>query len=311
MFSREVTEHGYVTYPRRFEGYKWYNPIITAIVFGIFFSIFMGISLIIAIILVGDYKIIVEMSRGGYDSFNTYTAAGIFSTLVPLAVAIPALMLTAVLRKDRPFSSYSSSRGGWNWKIFLKMMIPSLILFGIPNFIFSYEKGANVVQFTVIGFILATIFGPLQCVAEEYMFRSLIMQTVGSWFRIPILAIIIQVIIFASLHPYNIVGVAAVAVCGLGMGLATYLTKGLEASSASHIVNNMVGFYMVGFGIGKLQKEVAVRDLVIDIVAFIIYIGFIIFVDKKYHWFDEVKKDDVAIFNEKKQQKVAKKAKAE
>lgn len=31
-----------------------------------------------------------------------------------------------------------------------------------------------------------------------------------------------------------------------------------------------------------------------------LFFGFILFADKKLHWFDQVKKDDVAIFNAKK-----------
>ena len=69
-----------------------------------------------------------------------------------------------------------------------------------------------------------------------------------------------------------------------------------------HIVNNMIAFYMTGFGLGKIETNVNPTDLIFNAIALPIYIVVIIIIEKKFHLFDEVKKDDVAIFNEKKQQ---------
>lgn len=42
------TEHEYTTYPRRFDGYRWYKPLLVGILFVIFTLIlnFLGIDLI-------------------------------------------------------------------------------------------------------------------------------------------------------------------------------------------------------------------------------------------------------------------------
>lgn len=303
MFSREVTEHGYVTYPRRFEGYKWSNPIIVTVLFLVFYYMFMNVIVLFSAVCSGNLTEMIKNLKSGYDAFDTFSAFGALATLGSIAAAIPALMLAAAIIKDRPFSSYTSSRGGWNWKIFFIMLVPALIIIGIPGVILTLrENGDHVVRFTVVGFIILTILGPLQCVAEEYIFRGLIMQTVGSWFRLPIIGIIVQVIVFAVLHPYNIWGVLSVSVTGLCFGIIAYLTKGLETSSAVHIVNNMIAFYMTGFGLGKIETNVNPTDLIFNAIALPIYIVVIIIIEKKFHLFDEVKKDDVAIFNEKKQQ---------
>ena len=303
MFSREVTEHGYVTYPRRFEGYKWSKPIIVTVLFLAFYYIFMNVIVLFSAVCSGNLTEMIKNLKSGYDAFDTFSAFGALATLGSIAAAIPALMLAAAIFKDRPFSSYTSSRGGWNWKIFFIMLVPALIIIGIPGVILTLrENGNHVVRFTVVGFIMVTILGPLQCVAEEYIFRGLIMQTVGSWFRLPIIGIIVQVIVFAVLHPYNMWGVLSVSVTGLCFGIIAYLTKGLETSSAVHIVNNMIAFYMTGFGLGKIETNVNPTDLIFNAIALPIYIVVIIIIEKKFHLFDEVKKDDVAIFNEKKQQ---------
>ena len=300
--SREVKEHGYATYPRRFMGYKWYKPILFAFIMAAIALSFISVLSFIAGVFSQDPNFISNVQKG-YDGMDVYTLSGCLIQLGALASFIPAIKITSLIINDRPFSSYSSSRGGWNWKIFFIMLVPALIIIGIPGVILTLrENGNHVVRFTVVGFIMVTILGPLQCVAEEYIFRGLIMQTVGSWFRLPIIGIIVQVIVFAVLHPYNMWGVLSVSVTGLCFGIIAYLTKGLETSSAVHIVNNMIAFYMTGFGLGKIETNVNPTDLIFNAIALPIYIVVIIIIEKKFHLFDEVKKDDVAIFNEKKQQ---------
>ena len=307
--SREVKEHGYATYPRRFMGYKWYKPILFAFVMAAIALSFISVLSFIAGVFSQDPNFISNVQKG-YDGMDVYTLSGCLIQLGALASFIPAIKITSLIINDRPFSSYSSSRGGWNWKIFGKMMLVAFVVCGVPNIILVIVDGkTGVNRFSVVGFIALTLLGPLQCVAEEYLFRSVIMQTIGSWFKLPILGLIFSTVIFLMLHPYNIIGVIAVGISGLGMGITVLLTKGLEASSAVHIANNMVAFYASGLGWGAIKSEVDVRDIIVDVLVYVVYIGFIVYADKKLHWFDEVKKDDVEIYNKKAQEKLDRKAK--
>lgn len=307
--SREVKEHGYATYPRRFMGYKWYKPILFAFIMAAIALSFISVLSFIAGVFSQDPNFISNVQKG-YDGMDVYTLSGCLIQLGALASFIPAIKITSLIINDRPFSSYSSSRGGWNWKIFGKMMLVAFVVCGVPNIILVIVDGkTGVNRFTVVGFIALTLLGPLQCVAEEYLFRSVIMQTIGSWFKLPILGLIFSTVIFLMLHPYNIIGVIAVGISGLGMGITVLLTKGLEASSAVHIANNMVAFYASGLGWGAIKSEVDVRDIIVDVLVYVVYIGFIVYADKKLHWFDEVKKDDVEIYNKKAQEKLDRKAK--
>ena len=307
--SREVKEHGYATYPRRFMGYKWYKPILFAFIMAAIALSFISVLSFIAGVFSQDPNFISNVQKG-YDGMDVYTLSGCLIQLGALASFIPAIKITSLIINDRPFSSYSSSRGGWNWKIFGKMMLVAFVVCGVPNIILVIVDGkTGVNRFSVVGFIALTLLGPLQCVAEEYLFRSFIMQTIGSWFKLPILGLIFSTVIFLMLHPYNIIGVIAVGISGLGMGITVLLTKGLEASSAVHIANNMVAFYASGLGWGAIKSEVDVRDIIVDVLVYVVYIGFIVYADKKLHWFDEVKKDDVEIYNKKAQEKLDRKAK--
>ena len=85
-------------------------------------------------------------------------------------------------------------------------------------------------KFSIASFAVVTILGPLQCIAEEYAFRGLLMQTFGSWFRLPVIAVILQAAVFASQHPYNTIGKIGLLVSGCVFGLSAWIGRGIEAS---------------------------------------------------------------------------------
>ena len=87
-----------------------------------------------------------------------------------------------------------------------------------------------------------------------FVFRGFLMQTFGSWFRIPIIAIIIQALVFTSLHQYDIVGLTSILISGLLFGLIAWYTRGLEISTALHTANNLAAFlYKINFITARKQ----------------------------------------------------------
>lgn len=306
--------HAYATYPRQFSPYKWYKPLLVGLIGIVMYFIASSILALcgyaINIMKGMGTEALSGMMSGGYDTMNTYTAAGAIISLGSIAVIIPVLMLANRIINSRPFSSYSSSRGGFDFKIFFKCLLAAVVLVGVPLSIQAlfFDQHSGIVQFTVVGFILCTILVPLQCVAEEYFTRGYLLQTFGSWFKIPVLAIILQAVIFAALHPYNIIGVISTLISGLTFGFCVYITNGIEASSAMHIVNNMLAFYFAGFGLGAIHTNVDIPSFIMDIFVCVLYLAFIIFADKKLGWFNHKKKDDVSEFNAKIEAKRAAKA---
>ncbi|MCR4724165.1 MAG: CPBP family intramembrane metalloprotease [Clostridia bacterium] len=303
---RPVPEHEYPTYPRRFISYRWFKPILVAL---LFFALYMGAAVAMVVagaIQQGGIENVMDIA-GGYDNMDVASIPGILLNLGSLAIAIPILALTALIVRDRPFSSYSSARGGWDWGVFGRMMLLALLVCGVPNLIWVLlDHGPLDNHFTVFTFLLLTVMGPLQCIAEEYLFRGLVMQTFGGWFRIPVIAVIGQALIFMSMHPYNLTGRLTILATGCMMGLMAWITRGIEASSAIHIVNNMIAFYVDGLGIGAIASEVSTLDLFVTLAIDTVYVLALLFLRKK-GWFDRIRKDDVAAFNEKVKIKYAKK----
>ena len=226
--------------------------------------------------------------NGGYETLNT-SDASVYYSYLSVAVFIPSLYLASKIVRDRPFSSYSSSRGGWNWKIYFKCLAIPIIIYVIYyaiSLIINPESGASS-EVSLVTVIIATILIPVQCIAEEYVFRGVLMQTIGSWFKIPILAIIIQAIIFAIGHTYDIKGVIAVFVSGIVLALLAWKSNGLEAGAAIHSINNLMSFYLVAFGLGSISSTVSIWDFAVDIIITVITALAVYYIGNKKDWFSE------------------------
>lgn len=76
-------------------------------------------------------------------------------------------------------------------------------------------------------------------------------------------------------------------------------SRGIEASSASHLVNNGIGMLIAGFGFGYITSELTVFSAVFNMILKLLLFLFILYADRKLQWFDKVEKDDITAFNAK------------
>lgn len=303
-FSPETRD--YTLYPREFVTYRWYRPLLTGLLLVVFYFIFALLMILCASFVTHDFDSILSAAAGSYDDMDVYTPMGAIMNLGSVAVMIPALALANRIAGGRPFSSYTSTRGGWDFGIFARCLLITVVVCVIPiavvQVFFSSNHGS--VRFTAAGVILLTIIGPLQCIGEEYVFRGYLMQTVGSWFKLPVLAMILPSAIFAAAHPYNRIGVLSIFISGMSYCLAAWMANGIESSSALHIANNMTAFYTLGLGYGSLTSETNWESLIFSAVMDVLYLA-VIYACKKRGMFDRVKRDDAAIWNAKKAAKAA------
>ena len=303
MSSNQTTKApAYLPYQKQFTPYKWYKPLLASLVAFGFFLVFSTVLTVIGGIIAQNQGYdLQKLLMGGYDTLDAYTPLGAILTLGGVAIMLPAVFLGNKIINARPVSSISSSRGDFDFAAFFKCFVAGLVIIALPMTIITLltTQNTGAIRFTVFGFILCTILLPLQCIAEEYVFRGQLMTMFGAWIKFPIIPILLQTILFAAVHPYNIIGVISVALMGVVLGICAYITNGLEASCALHIINNMMAFYFTGFGFEGLTSNVQIGDLISDIIICGLYLAFIIFADKKLGWFNRVKRDDAAIFNAK------------
>ena len=134
---------------------------------------------------------------------------------------------------------------------------------------------------------MALIIIPFQCIGEEYFMRGYLMQTVGSWFKIPLIAIVVQSIFFTVLHPYNMLGVISVFVSGIIFGIITCYTKGIETSSGLHSANNLLTFLFAGLGLTDVATDITLVGCLLDMGLLVFTSILVLYVSKKWGWFKE------------------------
>ena len=282
----------YYTYPGKLENYKGFKPLLTALLFLVFYGIFLIALFAVALglVLIGGGNPIEFLStfRGGYDTLDVYSAPGAIISLGNIAIMLPAIMLALKITKERPFRTLTSSRGGWNKSFFTKALILAFLLNGIPQIVIAAIEGgfSHVsIRYTIFGFIVFLLLVPFQCMAEEYIFRGFIGQTIASWLKNPIPAMIVSTIIFMVMHGYNGIGQIGVFIAGLALFVLIWYTKGLEASCALHIVNNTMAFLLSGIGVAVTSSDSKLSGLITETIIYILFVAAVIFMDKKKKWF--------------------------
>ena len=316
--SSNAKEHSYPVYGRQFKSYKWYKPLIVAVLFFIFYILF-ALILVAAASLASSHattpdEFIFTLTRLLDISYDNMDLANMWQTVVNLgsvAVMIPSLWLASAIVRDRPFSSYSSSRGGWSGKVFWRVLPIAILCISVPAAVDELFVHHHIndfqMRFTLLSFAVVTLLGPVQCIAEEYVFRGLLMQTLGSWFRLPVIAVVLQSVVFALMHPYNDIGKIGILVSGMVFALTAWMGRGIEISSAYHIANNMAIFYMQGLNVSTISSESTLRDLIFETVCAAVFVLAIFIISKKTDWFSRIKKEDAAVWNGKIDEKIARK----
>lgn len=316
--SANAKEHSYPIYGRQFKTYRWYKPIIVTLLFVLFYTI-LTVALYVGIMVAingGTFPHSVHDIPGNVFSFSydTMDLANMWQSAVSLggvAMMIPALWLASLIVHDRPFSSYSSSRGGWSSKVFWKAMPIAFICASVPiavnELYFNHHLQDFHMGFTAASLVVVTVLGPLQCIAEEYVFRGLLTQTLGSWFRIPIVAIVLQAALFALAHPYDTLGKIGIFITGMVFGLAAWIGRGIEVSSAFHICNNMTIFYLQGLNMAAISTATTMKEFILDACMGAAYVLLIFIASRRHNWFSKVRHDDAAAWNGRYEEKIARK----
>ena len=200
---------------------------------------------------------------------------------------IPGIYIGFKLLYKIPFSTQIAPIRKWNWGIYIKSFIITLIVYGVFQVVPLLVSGKpNITNTSIAVLILCLILPLVQGFAEEYLCRGLLMQTFGSWFKIPIVAIFLQAIIFSLLHPYKILAAIGVFCVGFVYGFITWYGQGLESASAMHAVNNMFAFLALGLGLQQTESPNEVFSFVMNLVLLVIPIIIIFVLDKKFNFFD-------------------------
>ena len=256
----------FTTFPRSLDAYTGYKPVLIFI-----------IAAAITLALYAVIRLIIGKPANPVDN--------LIVTSFTVIAMIPSIYIGTRLMYKIPFSVQIAPIRNWNWSIYIKSLVVTLIVYAIFVGAEILITGKSIVNnFTIITFLLCLILPLFQGFAEEYLCRGFLMQSFGSWIKIPIIAIIIQATVFSAMHNYNPVASASVICAGLLYGLITWYSQGLEASSAMHAVNNILAFLTLGFGLQESVAGDSVVGLFINIASMVIPIAILLLLDKKYDW---------------------------
>ena len=266
--KNEKTE--FTTFPTTLETYVWYKPFL--------------IILIAAIISLAISSVVLKITGANTNAVGIERIIYAATTMIAL---IPGIYIGFKLVYKIPFSTQIAPVRKWNWSIYIKSFIITLIVYGVFQIIPLLASGMPIITNASIAVLILCLILPIfQAFAEEYLCRGLLMQTFGSWFKIPIVAIILQATIFSLLHPYEIIAAIGVFFVGFFYGLITWYGQGLESSSAMHAVNNMFAFLAMGVGLQQAEAPNSAFTFLINLAFVIIPILIVFALDKKFNLFD-------------------------
>jgi membrane protease YdiL (CAAX protease family) len=229
---------------------RWWKPVATLVLFAVFAVVAINLGSLVLLLVgaaqgVSDLEAyltqVTDVTKGGIGPVSFAFVNFTLIVLIPLA-----MLARRIVYGQRP-RFLSSVAGGIRWRWLLRCLACTLPLWAVYIGVSTVATGTPDARPAYWGVlvVLVLLTTPLQCAGEEYTFRGLVMQTVGSWFRRPMVALVAGAIpavgLFAAAHgspdPFILIQLSIFA---LSCVVVTWRTGGLEAGIAMHLSNNVI-----------------------------------------------------------------------
>ncbi len=289
-------------------GYVWWRPLLAVLLLVVF--IVAAQLIIVVVVMVTLFATGAVALSGPADAAALETA--VLSYFVPdvanpislliglgsIAVWLPLVPLALRCAGIRPagfrvnVANSVTFRLRWRWLAWcvLPAVIVLLLSFAVSVLV-GLGSGERLGEFTTdpstyaLSVLLILLLVPLQSTAEEFVFRGVLFQAIGSWLRWVPVALIVTTVVFASLHIYDIWGLLDVASFAVAAILITWRTGGLESAIALHVVNNIIGLVTMGTGIfgptGITAEGGSPTGLAITVVTMAVYVAIVLWFAKR------------------------------
>ncbi|GAB3686445.1 lysostaphin resistance A-like protein [Angustibacter aerolatus] len=252
---------------------RWWRPFSTLAV---------GVGLLLAVAVLGLLVLLVAALTTQQGSFpaaltpspgldDPRNPMDLVVDLGSLGLLLPVVVLAARWGGRRRGTVHSVA-GRFRWGTALRagaVVLPlhavvlwTLTAIAPPADLSLPPVGASLVAVVVVVLLLT----PLQCAAEEYVFRGLPAQLLGTWWRSPVVGVVLPVPLFVLGHGYDRVGQVDVAVFALAMGFLVWKSGGLELAVVAHVANNLPLFLVAPLSPSSLQQgAVDPRSLLVSV----------------------------------------------
>jgi membrane protease YdiL (CAAX protease family) len=263
--------------------YRWWKPLVAAVLgFALYYAmslVWQG-ALLISVGAFGGRQASVALAAAvARDQQNASNPLVMLYTLGSLATMLPAVVLAVRITGLGTFGRLMSVRGRIRWAWLARCLLPGIVYMvlqiGLGAIVpaswqgaASSEQAASTPPLALAAsIVIIVLLVPFQAAGEEFAFRGLGMQAFGSWFRWPVVAILVPTVGFAFAHAYNPWGKLDVAVLGVAFAYLTWRTGGLEAGVVAHVVNNVVVFVLAAPFVTSTQSDGSPVGAAITIVA--------------------------------------------
>ncbi|MEX5303320.1 CPBP family intramembrane glutamic endopeptidase [Kocuria sabuli] len=247
---------------RAHSSYRWWRPVLTLLVTAVAWSLLLialVVTAMVASALDPALGLRIDEAMGPSAPLDMHDPVAALLALLLLAIGLPAALLGVRVGGWRPAGSVSSVIGRLRWALLVRCLgLAAGLHLVVDLVLFTTGAGTSPVAVTWgphSGWALAValLVVPFQAAAEEYVFRGVLMQTIGSWLRHPVWAILLPVPLFVLGHEYGWVGQLDIVVFAVAAAWLTWRTGGLEAAIGLHVIGNCLAFVFGAIGLTDLN----------------------------------------------------------
>ncbi|WP_233542900.1 CPBP family intramembrane glutamic endopeptidase [Kocuria tytonis] len=258
--------------------HRWWMPLVEGLILLaliVVTTILFGIVMAFAVpgTLTGDFTALDQMDPAVF-----------FLSFASVALMLPCALLARMVLGPRPLGLIFSVAGRIRWRWLLTCFLVAAAVYVVVNAVgigLDLAAGGTPTPVQPVpGFwwLMASLLlvVPLQCTAEEVVFRGYLAQTVGRWLKHPAWAILLPVPLFVFGHLYDVWGLLSVGIMAVSMGIVTWRTGGLEAGIALHAVNNMSISLLAMVGLVDMNETGgAPTDLISEVILNGLYVALV------------------------------------
>lgn len=284
---------------RRDERYRWWRPLAMLGTAGGFFVVLAVVVMLFVMLTILLNPALWATDADGWetldqsDMLDMSDPFNFFFLMMTIIIMIPAVWVAYLLLGSKPVGLLVSVTGKMRWKWLGLAAAVSLVVYAVYFALsFALEAFSSTQQAEIppesmpasplFYALLVLLLTPLQCTAEELVFRGAFMQVIGSWLKHPAFAILLPMPLFTLGHDYDLYGMLDVAVFAIVAGYLSWRTGGLEAAIAMHIINNTSLFLLGSVGLVDLNDSSSnLASLISSVVLTIVLASILLALAKK------------------------------
>lgn len=280
----------YERLPRTLAGYTWWRLALAILIAIAVFGV--GQVLVLVPMMIGDPSGLLGLEQR-LASLDALDVPMLVVALASLAFIIPGVWFGMWVMRLRPAWIVSSVVGRLRWRWMLRCGLYAVVMIVV-------SIGASIGVGLLAGdeltpdwtplsrlwlpLLVIVLLVPFQAAAEEYAFRGVMVQALGSWLPrrwwARVVIALVTTGLFVSGHMYELWGLLDVGIFGLAALWLVLRTGGLEASIALHVVNNVVVFGLMASGVwGTTVQSADGGSLIGVLISAVTTIGYCIAVE--------------------------------